>query len=243
MELKVLGSSSSGNCYILDNGKEALIIEAGIRFMDVKKALDFQIRRVVGCLISHQHNDHAKYVKAMVDNGIHTLALPEVWNAKEVSGSKAKSIEMGKGYKFGNFKVLPFTACHDVPCVGYIIDHPDTGRIMFLTDSYMCEYTFPGLNHVMIECNYSDKKLIESINAGRTLPSQRNRLMTSHLELSSCKEVLRCHDLSKVMNVVLIHLSENNGDEPFFVSEIQKQTGKVVYAAKPGLTIELNNVV
>ena len=39
MELRVLGSSSSGNCYILDNGNEALIIEAGIRFIDVKKAL------------------------------------------------------------------------------------------------------------------------------------------------------------------------------------------------------------
>ena len=37
MELRVLGSSSSGNCYILDNGNEALIIEAGIRFIDVKK--------------------------------------------------------------------------------------------------------------------------------------------------------------------------------------------------------------
>lgn len=243
MEMKVLGSSSSGNCYVLDNGKEALIIEAGIRFMDVKKALDFQIRRVVGCLISHQHNDHAKYVKAMVDNGIHTLALPEVWAAKEVNGSRAKSIEMGKGYKFGNFKVLPFPACHDVPCVGYIIDHPETGRVLFLTDSHTCAFSIPNLNHIMIECNYSDKKLVESINAGITLPSQRNRLLASHMELNSCKQVLRDNDLSKVMNVVLIHLSENNGDEPFFVSEIQKQTGKVVYAAKPGLTIELNNVV
>ena len=45
MELKVLGSSSSGNCYILDNGSEALIIEAGIRFMEVKKALDFNISK------------------------------------------------------------------------------------------------------------------------------------------------------------------------------------------------------
>ena len=27
MELRVLGSSSSGNCYILDNGNEALRLE------------------------------------------------------------------------------------------------------------------------------------------------------------------------------------------------------------------------
>ena len=84
MELRVLGSSSSGNCYILDNGNEALIIEAGIRFIDVKKALDFNIRKVVGCLITHQHNDHAKYAKAMVDCGFHVLALPEVIESKEL---------------------------------------------------------------------------------------------------------------------------------------------------------------
>lgn len=241
MELKVLGSSSSGNCYILDNGNEALIIEAGIRFLDVKKALDFQIRKVVGCLITHQHNDHAKYIKSMVDCGFYTLALPEVLTAKDVSGSRVISLELGKGYKFGNFKVAPFSACHDVPCVGYLIDHPDTGRIMFLTDSCMCEYIFPGLNHVLIECNYSDRKLIDSINAGRTMPSQRNRLLTSHMELETCKGILMANDLSNVSNVVLLHLSENNGDEPIFISEIQKVTGKVVYVAKPGLTIQIDN--
>lgn len=241
MELKVLGSSSSGNCYILDNGNEALIIEAGIRFLDVKKALDFQIRKVVGCLITHQHNDHAKYIKSMVDCGFYTLALPEVLTAKDVNGSRVISLELGKGYKFGNFKVAPFSACHDVPCVGYLIDHPDTGRIMFLTDSCMCEYIFPGLNHVLIECNYSDRKLIDSINAGRTMPSQRNRLLTSHMELETCKGILMANDLSNVSNVVLLHLSENNGDEPIFISEIQKVTGKVVYVAKPGLTIQIDN--
>lgn len=239
MELKVLGSSSSGNCYILDNGNEALIIEAGIRFLDVKKALCFQLRKVAGCLITHQHNDHAKYMKSMADSGFHILALPDVLTAKGVNGSRVKALELGKGYKFGNFKVVAFPACHDVPCVGYLIDHPETGRILFLTDSCMCEYIFPGLNHVLIECNYSDRKLIESINAGHTLPFQRNRLLTSHMELETCKGILAANDLSNVSNVVLLHLSKDNGDEPVFISEIQKATGKVVYVAKPGLTIQM----
>lgn len=124
MELRVLGSSSSGNCYILDNGNEALIIEAGIRFIDVKKALDFNIRKVVGCLITHQHNDHAKYAKAMVDCGFHVLALPEVIESKELKGSRVKAIKVGSGYLLGGFRVIPFPAFHDVPCVGYFIKHP-----------------------------------------------------------------------------------------------------------------------
>lgn len=242
MVLKVLGSSSQGNCYILENKNEALIIEAGVRFIEVKKALGFDIRKVSGCLITHQHNDHAKYIKAMVESGFPTLALEEVWAAKGVTGSRAYCIERGKGYRFGRFKVLPFDACHDVPCVGYLIDHPETGRIMFLTDSCMCEYVFPGLNQVMIECNYSDAKLVEAINAGRTLPSQRERLMTSHMELNTCKGFLCANDLTNVANIILLHLSDNNSDEKHFVSEIERQTGKVVYAAHTGLEIELDRI-
>lgn len=242
MVLKVLGSSSQGNCYILENKNEALIIEAGVRFIEVKKALGFDIRKVSGCLITHQHNDHAKYIKAMVESGFPTLALEEVWTAKGVTGSRAYCIERGKGYRFGRFKVLPFDACHDVPCVGYLIDHPEIGRIMFLTDSCMCEYVFPGLNQVMIECNYSDAKLVEAINAGRTLPSQRERLMTSHMELNTCKGFLCANDLTNVANIVLLHLSDNNSDEKHFVSEIERQTGKVVYAAHTGLEIELDRI-
>lgn len=242
MVLKVLGSSSQGNCYILENKNEALIIEAGVRFIEVKKALGFDIRKVSGCLITHQHNDHAKYIKAMVESGFPTLALEEVWTAKGVTGSRAYCIERGKGYRFGRFKVLPFDACHDVPCVGYLIDHPETGRIMFLTDSCMCEYVFPGLNQVMIECNYSDAKLVEAINAGRTIPSQRERLMTSHMELNTCKGFLCANDLTNVANIVLLHLSDNNSDEKNFVSEIERQTGKVVYAAHTGLEIELDRI-
>lgn len=239
MILKVLGSSSSGNCYILETANEALIVEAGVRFLDVKKALDFNLRKVVGCLVTHQHNDHAKYIKTMVDNGFHTLALPEVWAAKNAWNSRSVAIEKGKGYIFGGFKVLPFPAFHDVPCVGYMIEHQECGKIMFLTDSYMCESRFRGLSHILIECNYSDKKLQEAILAGRTLKSQVERLRISHLELSECKDILSSTDLSQVSNIVLLHLSDNNSDEQFFVDEVERLTGKAVYAARKGLTLDL----
>lgn len=239
MELKVLGSSSSGNCYILDNGNEALILEAGIRFADVKKALGYNIHKVAGCLITHRHNDHAKYIKNMVENGIHTLALPDVWTAKQLTDSRAVAIQPNKGYKLGRFKVLPFHACHDVPCVGYHIMHPDCGRVLFLTDSCDCLHLFPALNHVWIECNYSTPKLIEAVSKGYTLKRQIERLPNSHMELDTCKRVLSEHDLSHVQEIVLLHLSEQNSDREHFISTIERQTGKVVYAAHPNMTIDI----
>ena len=70
MKLKVLGSGSSGNCYILESDTEALIIEAGVRFKDVKVALDFNVSKIMGVVISHSHGDHAKYVSEYEKAGI-----------------------------------------------------------------------------------------------------------------------------------------------------------------------------
>lgn len=57
MVLKVINSGSSGNSYILESDNEALLIEAGQNLMAIKKSLDFNIRKIVGCIVSHSHLD------------------------------------------------------------------------------------------------------------------------------------------------------------------------------------------
>lgn len=51
--LKVLGSSSEGNCYILDSNSEKLIIELGVSWSKVLKGLNYKIEDVAGCIVSH----------------------------------------------------------------------------------------------------------------------------------------------------------------------------------------------
>jgi phosphoribosyl 1,2-cyclic phosphodiesterase len=56
MTLKVLGSSSSGNCYILEDRRgNVLLIEAGVPFMAVKQALNFEVAGIGACVVSHAH--------------------------------------------------------------------------------------------------------------------------------------------------------------------------------------------
>ena len=43
MKMNILGSSSKGNCYVLQNDSEAIIIEAGISLAEVKKALGWDL--------------------------------------------------------------------------------------------------------------------------------------------------------------------------------------------------------
>lgn len=55
MFMKVVGTGSKGNCYLLGNDKEVLILEAGMPFIEVKKALDFKVSNIVGLIVSHGH--------------------------------------------------------------------------------------------------------------------------------------------------------------------------------------------
>lgn len=55
MLLKILGSGSSGNGYILETDSEVLLLEAGIPVKEMKKAIGWNVMKICGCLISHEH--------------------------------------------------------------------------------------------------------------------------------------------------------------------------------------------
>jgi phosphoribosyl 1,2-cyclic phosphodiesterase len=236
MKLYVLGSSSSGNGYLLYQEGEALVIEAGVHLRELKKALDFNISYINGCIVSHGHKDHSGFISAYLGEGINVLAPADAFTKKH---HRRLIVEPGKGYKLGRFKVIPFDLVHDVSCFGYLIEHPDCGRVLFLTDTYLCEYKFPGLNHILIEANYADDILEENIFSGIEHPAMRDRLLTSHLELKTTKAILQANDLSSVRSIILIHLSDRNSDQARFVQEIKALTGIPVYAASKGLELSL----
>lgn len=53
--LKIAGSSSKGNGYILECNNEILLIEAGISFKNkILPAINWKGGKVVGCLVSHR---------------------------------------------------------------------------------------------------------------------------------------------------------------------------------------------
>lgn len=52
-ELRVIGSGSSGNAYILQCNNETLLIELGMPWKDILKGLNYKIEDVAGCLVSH----------------------------------------------------------------------------------------------------------------------------------------------------------------------------------------------
>ncbi|MDB4868277.1 MAG: fold metallo-hydrolase [Cohnella sp.] len=232
IDIQPLASSSAGNAYKVSDGKTTLLLEAGIRFSDIRKALEFRLSQVAGCLITHEHGDHVKSASELMKAGVNIYASQGTLDGAKLSGHRAKPIQSGKQFTVGSWTVKPFDVEHDVSePLGFLLANEDGDKLLFITDSYFCRYTFSGLTHIMVECNYSLKLLNENINAGRVHPAMKSRLLRSHFSLENVKDFLRANDLSNVQEIHLLHLSDTNSDEALFKREIQELSGKLVLVA------------
>ena len=240
MKLICLGSSSKGNCYILESEKEALIIECGIPLREVKKTLNFNVGKIVAAIISHEHGDHAAYINDF------TKATIDVYCSRGTAMNfnvhhRLHRINAGSLIHIGEFKVLPFDVRHDAAePLGFLINHPESGNVLFLTDSFYSEFTFKDLNNIILEVNYDKDILEENIISGRLNKKIKNRIITSHMSLDTAKELLAANDLSKVNNIILIHLSDGNSHAVNFKKDIESATGKTITVADSGTEILLN---
>lgn len=245
MTLTVINSNSKGNAYILQSSTgEALLVECGVRFDLIKQAINFNIRSISGCVITHEHKDHCIGVHDAIRAGVNVWATEGTLTAMQVKEShRTRSIKVGEPFRVGTFKLIAFEAKHDcAEPVGYLIWHQESGTTLFITDSYYTEYSFPGvqLNNILIEANYCQTILDSKLQSGATVKMLRDRVIESHMSLATCKKTLASNDLTHVKNIVLIHLSDGNSDEKRFQREVQELTGKQVHIASPGLKISFN---
>lgn len=239
MKLKVLASSSRGNCYLIENKTECLVLEAGIPFKEVKRELNFKINKIVGVLISHEHGDHLGYAKDYASTGIFIYASAGTLENVTHKGINKRMVKAGEILPIGNFKVISFTTKHDAKePLGFLIYHKDMGSLVFATDTYYIENTFPNVNHILVECNYSHS-ILDNSNLHEHLKA---RIIKSHFSLENVKEFLEVNNSNSLKNVVLLHLSDGNSDEEKFKRECEIVTNKPTYIAGPGLEIDLKLV-
>ena len=241
MNLKILGSSSTGNCYILKTDTDVLILECGISLKEVKKALDFDISNVKGCLQTHRHFDHSKYWKEFADAGIPVFMGPEAMiSLGAFNPFVSAPFKPGKELKVGSFTIKPFPQEHGVECFGFVIDHEETGKILFATDTEYIKYRFKDLSHILVEANY-DKELLQRQSANR------DHVLTGHMEIQTTleflKETVSSGKNEDLQNVVLIHLSDKNSNEKEFAEKVLEVVKCPVYVADKGIEIEFRKEV
>lgn len=219
MLLKAVGSGSEGNMYILETPKEALVIECGKSVFDAKKALNFRINKVVGCVVSHKHQDHAKYEKMFDMIGI------DVFKPYE-------HLEEFETVQFGGFKITAFPLEHDVPCYGFLIEHSGQ-RILYVSDTSYCKYRFKDIDHILVEANHNRQLLMDSESEAK------EHILRGHMEIGTACRFVKANDNDRLKTVTMIHLSHNNGDSVDFMLRMMRTTKAKVYVANKERVIDL----
>jgi phosphoribosyl 1,2-cyclic phosphodiesterase len=186
--------------------------------------------------------DHAKYAKEYIKAGFPVGISQGTADALHLDGMILKS---GYWYKFGGFTVTTFRTEHDcVEPLGFLIEHADFGRLLFITDSAFVKPNFKTLNinHILIEANYSETIIVELLSKGLIDQARVNRTFKTHMSIETCLKFLEVNKTTNLDNVVLLHMSDGNSNATQFVEAAKKVVGNntKVYEAKPGLTVKLD---
>lgn len=242
MKLTVLDSGSRANGYVLHDDHEALVLECGCSYSRCLEAIGFNRRKIVGALVTHEHGDHCRYIEQYLEAAIPTLTsrgTSENWAYKRPL--RPRIIECFKTYELGGFKVMAFDSQHDsAEPIGFLIQHDAIGTLLFATDTYYLKYKFEDLTQVMIECNYENGILDRNVEEGIIKPFVKDRIKQSHMSLATTISTLKANDISRVNNVVLLHLSSNNSDSDLFKTSVEEAVGKVVTIARKGVSLSFN---
>ncbi len=229
LDIRCLQSGSAGNSYAVFDGETALLLEAGIASRKIVRGYGDILHRAAGCLITHEHMDHAAGAAGLSAFGADLYASRGTFGALGDLGRpyRCKVLEPLKQIQLGSWKVLPFPTEHDsAEPLGFLLySEALKEKVLFATDTQFIAYNFSGLTAVMVECNYSLPLLEENVRAGIVPQTLERRLQQSHFSLEDCRSFLRAADLSRVHDIYLLHLSKQNARRGLFKKEIEGASG------------------
>lgn len=233
MVLKCIASGSSGNCYLLNSKTETLILDCGLPIKEIKRGLNYDLKRVVGVCATHAHFDHSRSVKDFESMGIPVFAPYKSLEPMGLNGWKGTIQAFDLTDKDGHFKHTNADGT-ECPCYGFLITHPEMGRLLYITDTELVKWRFRDINYILISCNYQNKYITDD-------DAKRNHVLRGHMELETVKEFVKANKSNALRNVILCHLSNENANAEEMVAEVQKAAGKGVYVdyARAGLEVEL----
>lgn len=215
MKLKCIATGSTGNCYTLtSNGGETLILDCGIPIKEIKKGLNWNVKDVVGAICTHSHQDHSKSVK-----GLNNMGIPVCTPYKKLLMSQFLSNSYFTVRTFDLTTVdgrWTHTDANGEPCpiFGFLITHPEMGKLLYITDTELIKWKFKDINHILLGVNY-DKDLVDTDNP------KANHVFRGHLSIDTACDFVKANDSDSLQNVIMCHLSSENSDKNSFIAKMK----------------------
>ena len=218
--LKIIGSGSKGNGYVIECSEESIVIELGVSYKDLLKNTD--LTSVSAALVSHKHADHFSKSTAKHFSKLH---IPVFSNndvaeyAKDIA--QVNVCEKGRQYNSGGFSFQPIPLNHSVENTGYIIKHEEIGKLVFVTDTSDFRYRIKDVNHWIIEANYDPSIVIDN----KLSPEGTRSNYSDHLSKQQCIDALKENLFEGTRSITLIHLSDDNSNAEDFKKDVSLALG------------------
>ncbi len=221
-------SGSSGNCYLIKNGRTALLVDAGIsgkRIIEGLEKTDTAREQVRGLFITHEHEDHIKSVRVLGKKlpEMSTYANEATWEQVEAAKSPGLGPERVELFstgediepeEFDGISVRAFHISHDAAePVGYSFSF-EGKKVSIVTDTgCITEEIFEEIadaDLLVLEANHEP----EIVRYCRYPYPVKQRIVsdTGHLSNECAGRCIRrlAQEHPKKRQILLGHLSHEN---------------------------------
>ncbi len=104
----------------------------------------------------------------------------------------------------------------ECPCYGFLITHPEMGKMLYITDTELIKWRFKDINHILLGVNY-DKDLVDKDNDPKT-----RHVFRGHLSIDTACDFVKANYSDSLQNVIMCHLSSENSDSNSFIEKMKK---------------------
>lgn len=228
MRVKVLASGSKGNSTYIECGNTKILIDAGISYLQIKKALEeisVDITEIDILLLTHIHNDHIKGVSSLLKKTNIIL-----YTTIDIYEQLSKNIEIlnfnlvDNCFVYNNVKVTFIPVSHDVVCYSFVVSFMEKDLVYITDTGYLNRKIFPIIKNkdiYVIEANHDEKMLMDGPYP--FILKQRILSDKGHLSNITTGKILSKVIGERTKYIFLAHISEHNNDKDLALVQVKDQ--------------------
>jgi len=231
MEITVIASGSNGNCCLVEDRKNSILIDAGKSAKEIDSRMNQlgkSLENVDAIIITHSHHDHIS--GAGIIARMHGIPLYMSKDTFSEVGSKIGNVDHSqikhftqKPFRVGDIEIRPIQTSHNVSSCGFAVGEfglfTDTGTV-----TKQMHDILPKLKGVLLESNHD----IDMLLNGRYPAYLKQWILSDVGHLSNIHASEFIQEKGNNLGLVLLgHLSGNNNTK-----ELTKKTFETLVKRK-----------
>lgn len=228
--INVIASGSKGNCTVVNCDGIKILLDVGIGFGSLQRALNFE--NPLAALVTHEHGDHANKtsIRELLKRGVKIYMSEGTAQALELEprhNLECFTTNIGSFIGDSGFMTFNYAAKHDAAePVNFVIDNGIAAQVAYIIDTgevpEFGSYNLPP--YLIIEANHSR----ESLLAADIDAHQKQRILSNHLSIEKAVEYICNSGKDSLKEVHLVHISKRHGNAELFRQMVQAVVGDKV---------------